>query len=210
MNQRTQRLTLSGIMISLAVILSFITIYKLPYGGSITLLSMVPIMLLGYLYGVGWGVLTGVIYGVLQGVLGATMSAAFAGLDVVNVLLVCTLDYLAAFGVLGLAGIFKNKIQSVPLSFGLGVFIATTLRFAVHFVSGYIVYGSYAEWFFSQAEVTFGQAILTAYSGKALAAIYSLIYNATYMVPEIILSVVAGVILINIPQIKAFSKKGAL
>jgi len=210
LNKKTQKLALSGIMIALGTILSFITVYRLPYGGSITLLSMLPVLLVGYIYGTGWGLLTGVVYGVIQALLGAVTSSAFAGLDVINVILVCVLDYLVAFGVLGLAGIFKNKVKSAPASFGLGVFVATLLRYVTHFISGYIVYGSYAEWFFGQEEVTFGQTILTAYSGKALAAIYSLIYNATYMVPEIILSVIAGVILINIPQIKKICKKGSL
>ncbi len=207
MNQKTQKLTLSGIMIALATILSFITVYRLPYGGSITLLSMLPILLVGCIYGAKWGILTGCIYGVLQALLGAMTSAAFAGLDVLSVVLVCLMDYLVAFGVLGLAGIFKSKIKSIQLSFGIGVFLATLLRYATHFLSGYIVYGSYAEWFFSQKEVSFGQTILNEYSGKALAAIYSLIYNATYMVPEIVLSVVAGVILINIPPIKKSAKR---
>ncbi len=210
MNQKTQKLALSGIMIALAAILSFISIYRLPYGGSITLLSMLPILFVGYIYGVRWGILTGMVYGVIQALLGAVTSAAFAGLDVVSVLLVCALDYLVAFGVLGLSGIFKNKIKNVNVSFGLGVFVSTFLRYITHFISGYIVYGSYAEWFFSQKEVSFGQAMLNEYSGKALAAVYSLIYNATYMVPEIILTLIAGVIIINIPQIRKISKKGSL
>ncbi len=210
MNQKTQKLTLSGVMIALATILSFITIYRLPYGGAITLLSMLPILFVGYVYGVGWGFLTGVVYGVLQGFLGAVSSSAFVGLDVGSVILVCLLDYLIAFGVLGLAGLFKKSIKSPAVAFGLGVFLATLLRYVTHFISGYIVYGSYAEWFFSQEEVTFGAAILNAYSGKVLAAIYSLIYNATYMVPEIILSVIAAVILLSIPEIQKIGKKGSL
>ena len=210
MNQKTQKLTLSGVMIALATILSFITIDRLPYGGSITLLSMLPILFVGYIYGVKWGFLTGVAYGVVQALLGAVGSAAFAGLDAVSVVLVCALDYLVAFGVLGLAGMFKGKIKRLPVAFGLGVFVSTLLRFATHFISGYIVYGSYAEWFFSQESVTFGQAVLDMYSGKLLAAVYSLIYNATYMVPEIVLSVIAGAILVNIAPIKALCQKGTV
>ncbi len=210
MNQKTQKLALSGIMIALATILSFISIYKLPYGGSITLLSMLPILLVGYIYGSGWGLLTGAVYGVVQALLGATMSSAFAGLDVISVILVFMLDYIVAFGVLGFAGIFKKKIKSTPVSFGLGIFVSTFLRYITHFISGYIVYGSYAEWFFSETEFPAGQAILDAYSGKLLAAIYSLIYNATYMIPEIILSIIAGVIIINIPMIKKICQKGSL
>ncbi len=210
MNKKTQKLALGGIMIALATILSFITIYRLPYGGSITLLSMLPVLFVGYIYGTKWGLLTGVVYGVIQALLGAVTSSAFAGLDILSVILVCILDYLVAFGVLGFAGIFKKKIKSPATSFGLGVFVCTFLRYATHFVSGYIVYGSYAEWFFTQDGVTFGQSILNVYSGKALAAIYSLIYNATYMVPEIILSVVVGIILINIPQIKRICQRGSI
>ncbi len=208
--KKTQKLVLSGIMIALATILSFITVYRLPYGGSVTLLSMLPILFVGYIYGTGRGVLTGVVYGAMQAILGAATSSAFAGLDFLNVMGVLMLDYFVAFGVLGLAGVFKSKIGNIQLSFGLGVLLSTILRYLVHFISGYIIYGSYAEWFFSQAEVSYGAAILNAYSGKALAAVYSLIYNATYMVPEIILSVVAGVAIISIPPIMKICKKGSL
>ncbi len=210
MKQKTQKLVLSGIMIAQAMIFSFITVYKLPYGGSITLLSMLPIILVGYIYGTGCGVLTGLVYGVLQGILGAATSSAFAGLELGSVLLVCLLDYLVAFGVLGLGGILKKRIASVPVAIGIGAFVATTLRFAAHVLSGYIVYGSYAQWFFGQPEVSYGQSILNAYSGNALAWVYSLIYNATYMVPEIILTVVGAVVITNIPQIKRICKNGSL
>lgn len=210
MNKKTQKIALSGIMIALATILSFITIYRLPYGGSITLLSMLPILLFGYIYGIAWGVMTGIIYGVIQALFGAATSSAFAGLDIISVFLVFGLDYFGAFGVLGFAGIFKKKIKNISVSFGLGTFISSFLRYIIHVISGYIVYGSYAEWFFGQTEVSFGQAILNEYSGKALALIYSLIYNATYMVPEIILSVIAGIFLVNIPQIKKFCKNDSL
>lgn len=206
MNKNTQKLAVSAIMIALATLLSFITVYRLPYGGSITAFSMVPILITGYIFGIKWGLLSGVIYGVLQAVLGTFVSSAFAGLDVKSVLLVCLLDYLVAFGVLGLAGILKKAVKNDAVSIGLGAFIATLLRFAAHFLSGYIVYGSYAEWFFTQETVTFGDKIMSTFSGQALAAIYSLIYNATYMVPEIIISVIGCVILVNIPPIKKLIK----
>ncbi|MDO4618237.1 MAG: energy-coupled thiamine transporter ThiT [Clostridia bacterium] len=210
MNKKSQKLALGGVMIALATILSLITIYSLPYGGSITLLSMLPLLFVGFIYGKAWGVLTGVIYGILQAILGAATSSAFAGLDFVSVMLVIILDYLVAFGVLGFAGIFKNKIKNIPLSFGLGVFLSTTLRYITHFISGYIVYGSYAEWFFSQETVSYGEKIMSEYSGKMLAAVYSLIYNATFMIPEIILSVIAGILIVNIPGIKEICKRGSL
>ncbi len=207
MNEKTRKLTLSGIMVAMATILSFITIYRLPYGGSVTLISMLPILIIGYIYGIGWGITTGIIYGIIQSVFGAATSSAFAGLNLISIILVLTLDYIVAFGVLGFSGIFKNKMKNDTVSFGLGVFVSTVLRFVTHIVSGYIVYGSYAEWFFSQDTVSFGQNILNEYSGKILSLIYSVIYNSTYMIPEIIISVVAGVCIIKIPQIKKMCEK---
>ncbi len=209
MNKKTQRLAVSGIMIGLATALSLITIFRLPYGGSVTLFSMLPILLVAYSYDKVWGILTGIIYGILQAVLGASTSSAFAGLDFLSVILVLMLDYLIAFGVLGLSGIFKKVIPNIYLSFALGILFSTILRYLVHFISGYIVFGSYAEWFFSQESVSYGNQILNTFSGKSLAAIYSLVYNATYMVPEIIISVIAGVSILKIPPIKRFCKNSS-
>ena len=81
MNNKTIRLVTSSILIALASVLSFIVVFKLPYGGSITLLSMLPIMALGYMYGAKWGMLCGIVYGVVQALLGAATSSAFAGLS---------------------------------------------------------------------------------------------------------------------------------
>ena len=202
MNKKTQKIAVSAIMVALATLLSFITLYRLPYGGSITPFSMVPILLCGYLFSVKWGLLTGVVYGIIQALLGTFVSSAFVGLTIGNIVLVCLLDYIIAFAVLGLAGIFKKRLKSTALSIGLGAFVATFLRFVAHFVSGYVVYGSYAEWFFNENTSYFGTQILDTFTGKGLALIYSLVYNASYMIPEIVLSIIGCVILINIPPVK--------
>lgn len=207
MNKNTQKLAFSAIMIALGTLLSFITVYRLPYGGSITAFSMVPILLCGYMLGIKWGLLSAVVYGVIQSILGTFVSSAFAGLSIKQVIIVCLLDYFIAFGVLGLSSIFKKAIKNDALAIGLGTLLVTVLRYASHFLSGYIVYGSYAEWFFSQETVSFGSKVLDSFSGKSLAAIYSLIYNGTFMIPEIIISVIGCVILINIPIIKKMENK---
>lgn len=117
MNQKTLRLVTSGVLIALGTVLSMIKVFDLPYGGSITLFSMVPLMVLGYMYGIRWGLLCGFVFGVLQGVLGATTSQAFAGVTGFNVVLMAFLDFIAAFMVLGLAGMFRKAIknQRLPL-----------------------------------------------------------------------------------------------
>lgn len=205
-NQKTQRLTVSGIMIALGTILSLIKLYAFPTGGSITLCSMLPVMLVAYTYGVKWGIYTGAVYGILQGILGATMSSAFAGQGIGNIVLICWLDYIIAYAVMGFAGLFRKKIKNAPLGFILGIIIAGLLRLASHIASGYILYGSYAEWFFTE-QVSWGNFFLESFSGKMLALVYSIVYNSIYMLPEILITAIAGGIIIAVPAIRNNLKK---
>lgn len=202
MKNNTQRLTISGIMIALGTVLSFVKVFELPYGGSITLFGMVPVLLLGFMFGTRWGILCGAVFGALQALLGATMSSAFAGQNLGGVIGVLFIDYIAAFSVLGLAGLYKNKVKNPTLAFALGCFTATLLRFAAHFTSGVIIWGSYATETLQSVNNSVSTAILNNFSGIALAAVYSLVYNASYMVPEMILSVFAAVILMNLKPIR--------
>ena len=207
--KKTQRLAVSGVLVALAVVLSFVKVFELPFGGSITAFSMVPIMLAGYMYGVPWGMLCGLVDGILQGLLGAATTQAFAGMGMAEMLGVACLDYLLAFSVLGCAGLLRRALQKKPvLGFTLGALIAGLLRFLVHFTSGAILYGSYAEWYFTQdGFFAWGQTILEHFSGTGLAMIYSAIYNAMYMVPEILLSVIAAIVLMNVKPIRKIAER---
>lgn len=191
---KTRRLTESGMLIALAVILSLLKLYHLPYGGSITLCSMLPIILIGYRYGSRWGLLSGLVYGVLQMVLGA-IDGVFKGTDIGIVLCVILFDYLIAFAVLGLGGIFKGKTKNTAAALAMGSIVVSLLRLVTHFFSGYLFFSSYAEWFFSQEGFTLGQTILSKYSGNLLAVIYSFFYNASFMIPEMIITAVVAAIL---------------
>ena len=203
MNQKTLRLVTSGVLIALGTELSMIKVFDLPYGGSITLFSMVPLMVLGYMYGIRWGLLCGFVFGVLQGVLGATTSQAFAGVTGFNVVLMAFLDFIAAFMVLGLAGMFRKAIKKPTLAFVLGGIVTGLLRYVCHFLSGYILWGSYAEWFFGDVMNNgTGNYILDNFTGDSLAILYSLIYNASYMLPEIAISVVGIIILMCVKPIR--------
>ena len=179
---KTRRLTESGMLIALAVILSLLKVYNLPYGGSITLCSMLPIIVIGYRYGSRWGLLSGLVYGVLQMVLGA-VEGVFKGTGIGIALCVILFDYLIAFTVLGLGGMFKGKIKNAAAALALGSVVVSLLRLVAHFISGYLFFGSYAEWFFSQEGFTLGETI------------HSLFYNASYMIPEMIITAVVAAIL---------------
>ncbi|MBQ7133320.1 MAG: energy-coupled thiamine transporter ThiT [Ruminococcus sp.] len=202
-SKKTLRLVTSGVLIGLATVLSMIKVFSWPFGGSVTLFSMVPILVLGYMYGVRWGLLCGGVYGVLQMILGATMSQAFAGLSGWAILVMALLDYIVAYVVVGLCGMFKGKIKNDTVAFSLGAVVAILIRLFCHFLSGWIFWGSYAEWFFGEAFVnSFSSFVMSNFSGQALAALYSIIYNSLYMIPELIISVIGIIALMAVKPLR--------
>lgn len=202
-NANTMKLTVSAIMVAMSTVLSFIKFSELPYGGSVTLFSFVPILFVGYAYGAKWGLSAGIVYGILQTIFGISGAVSGAGFAWYQVLLCALLDYIVAGAMLGLGGIFKKAIKNPQLSFGLGSLAACVLKYISHFLSGYILFGTYAEWFFEEgAGMDYGAGILATYSGNALSAVYSLIYNATFMLPETIITVVMACIIISVKPLR--------
>lgn len=201
--KNTKKLTVSAIMVALSTVLSFIKFSNLPFGGSVTLFSFVPILFIGYAYGAKWGTGTGLVSGILQMVFGISASTAGAGFKWWQVCLCALLDYIVAYSVLGLSGVFKNKIKNPQISFALGSVVACLLKYIAHFFSGFTLFSGWAEWFFTEGGgVNYGNTILSSFSGNALSAIYSLIYNGLFSIPELITSTVMVVILISIKPIR--------
>ena len=125
-----QQLAFCAVAIALGTVLSNIKVFSFPTGGSITLLSMLVICLPGYWFGLGAGILTGVAYGVLQMLVDPYI--LFPAQLVV--------DYLLAFGALGLSGIFcKRKHGLIP-----GYILAVLGRYTFAVLSGWLFFGIYA------------------------------------------------------------------
>ncbi len=219
-SQKTKRLTVSAIMLATAVILALISspIPPLTFGGSFTIASMLPIVLIAYMYGTKWGLFTAFTYSVIQIIMdlmlgkGSTLlayflpnSEDFMGFGVaIGILL---LDYFVAYTALGLGGVLRNKMHKVPAII-LGVLIALGARYAVHIASGYLFFGSWAEWFFSQEGFyAIGEVILNAFSGQMLAIVYSIFYNGLYMIPEIVITAICASGVAWIPYIKKYDVK---
>ena len=161
-------------MIALATALSYITLFKAPMGGSITLFSQVPIVIIGYRYGVKWGAVTGVIHGILQMLLQGLGNFSYVK-GIVAYLILIFADYVCAFAVLGIGGaLFKKAIKNQTLALAAGGAVASLLRFISHFISGVTIWGEYAD-------------------GWKSVWTYSLGYNGFYMLFEGILTVVAVV-----------------
>ena len=103
---------------------------------------------------------------------------------------------------LGLGAIYKNKVKNNSVSLALGSFTALLLRYISHIISGYILYGAWAEWFFTQdGFYSWGQTIMNTFNGNALSLVYSIIYNGFYMIPEIIITTIVATIIGKVPQI---------
>ena len=211
---KTRRLTESAMLLCIAIVLEItakLFIPELPFGGQITLVSMLPIVLISYRHGVKWGFVAAFTYALLEMALGAkTVSAAFLpgyfgeGRMLLNALAMCFMDYIAAFTVLGLGGIFRNRIQNRGAALACGSLVALGARYLCHIVSGYILFGSYAEWFFTQDGFpAWGANLVNSLNPTVLSILYSLVYNGMYMVPEMILTAIVALFLAKIPQITA-------
>jgi len=146
-----------ALMVALSFGLSFIKVFHLPQGGSVTLGGMVPLLVFAFRHGVGPGLMAGTAYGLLD--------------LVVNPYVVhpaqLILDYPLAYGLLGLAGLFRKNVMA-------GTFVGILGRFVAHFLSGVIFFAQYAE-------------------GNVY--VYSATYNGSYLLPEFVISVILIMVL---------------
>ena len=206
---KTKRLTESAMLIALAVVLEVVgrmVIPPMPFGGQLTLCAMLPIVLISYRHGVKWGLTAGFGYALVQMAMGAgTVTAAFQpgyfgdGTMIGRALIMCLLDYVLAYTLLGLGGCFRNRLpRGAALS--CGSLVALGARYLVHIFSGYILFAGWAEWFFTQEGFpAWGAELVSTLSPGALGWLYSIVYNGMYMVPEMILTAVAAVLVAKVP-----------
>lgn len=170
-----------AILGALSFILDKLTVFVMPQGGSITL-SMLPIIVMAFRWGLGGGLLTGFMSGLLQLV---TDPKIFHWVQAL-------LDYTLAYTLVGVAAVTgfwlvrsvaKGRKRNMVAAIVVGTVIGGLLRFLVHFYGGIVFFGAYAPE---------GQPVW----------VYSLVYNASYMVPSIILcSIVASLLFTSAPRL---------
>lgn len=183
---RTHVLAESAIMVALATVLSMLKLWESPYGGSVTILSMAPIIVLSLRRGSKVGLAAGFAHSLIQLLLGLSN---VAWIPTPQGIAVCVLtDYLIPFTLLGLGGIFRNvKFTSrdstnLFLAAVLGSLLVTLLRYASHIVSGAVIwYALDLEWYADDPS-----HIVNLYGPWT----FSAIYNGIYMIPEILTTVV--------------------
>ena len=164
-----------AILIALAEILSFLPLYKLPWGGSIDL-AMLPILLFCCRWGFGPGMLVSCAHAILQTLFEGGIAIGWQ--SIVG-------DFLLAYAVLGIAGIFKGR-------FCLGATVACAARFLIHYIVGATIWAEYMP------ESFFGMTMTTPW-------IYSALYNAAYMLPDTLIILVAYFLLKKTPLGKFFA-----
>lgn len=177
-------LALSAIFVALASVLSLIKVYKLPLGGSVTLFSMLPIVMLSVMLGLKWGLGAAFCYSLVQLGFGIVLDGVLGwGLTPTALIGTILLDYIVPFTALGLASITgKKKTVHIVIGTALVLFI----RFLCHLISGVIIFDIWCEW--------------------DNVWVYSLCYNGSFMLPELIITVLGAALVFNLPQVKKMLK----
>ena len=173
-NRRYQLQTLTGsaILIALAEILSLLPFYRFPWGGSIDL-AMLPIIMICVRWGFGPGMLAATAHAIIQTLLEGGIAIGWQ--SIIG-------DFLVAYMVLGLAGLFRRKFVPATL-------IACSARFLVHYVVGATIWAEYMP------ESFFGMTMTTPW-------VYSALYNGAYMLPDMVMVLIAGLLLLKTPAKK--------
>ena len=185
-NKKTTVLTECAVMIALAFVLSCAKLYEMPLGGSITVASMLPIMLIGIKYGYGIGLGAAFLYSLTQALQALIQGNVFPYCETAGTLILCVLfDYIVPFTVLGLSGIIMKaeKIKSTELRAYLGMTATVIVRFICHFITGVAIWGQWAP----------------EGMGKYL---YSFLYNGGFLLPDLIICLVAAVLMFRKSEIR--------
>lgn len=171
-------------MVALAAVLSYIRVFHLPWGGSVTLLSMLPIAIYSIKHGVVNGLFAAFVFSLIQLGQGIIVDGVLGwGLTPVMLISCILLDYILPFTVLGLAGAFRRK---GTVGWVAGTATAVMLRFVSHYLSGVVIWHSTGKLW--EGFVTDNEWL------------YSLCYNGAYMLPELIFTLAGAVALLKIPQ----------
>ena len=209
---RIRMMVESAMLLALGVVLEVVSRMFIPpqtFGGQLTIVCMLPVVLISYRYGVRWGFFSAFVYALLQMAMGMdNVTAAFQpgffgeGTLILNALVMILLDYLVAYTCLGLGGMFRNKIQNGGLSLMCGSIVALGARYLAHILSGYVLFSGWAEWYFTQEGFpAWGASLAEAVSPNLLAWIYSAAYNGMYMIPEMVFTAVAAVLISKVPKV---------
>ena len=183
-NQKLKVLTESAIMLALAFALSSAKLFEMPLGGSVTVASMLPIMIISFKWGNKVGLAVSFLYSITQALQALASGNVFPYCEGADTLVICIVfDYLFPFTILGLAGMLCGKTKSTNSDFIIGAFIVVFLRFCSHFLTGVYIWGQWAP----------------DGMGKYL---YSFLYNGGFLGADFAILLVALVLILRSDEVK--------
>ena len=176
---KTYRLVVTAMLIAIATVLNEFATFESPFfhGGGVTVFSQVPIIALSYIFGVRWGLISGFTFSLVQTMFGFANFGYVRGF--IGYMILVLADYILPYTLLGLGGVFKSRMKNQRLALVCGSVMVCFIRFICHVFSGVTIWGDYTQ-------------------GNAFSAVfaYSLSYNAGYMIPETVITVL-GVLALN-------------
>ena len=238
-SQKIRALAEGGLMLALAIILSLVTIFKMPFGGGVTLFAMLPIAIYAYRYRTPQALVVALLYGIAQMLIGLKNFSYVNGMG--SYIMVAVFDYILAFGVLGFSGMFKKFKRTPAILSAAGLILCTVVLFTVALLSsndadmiaelksrwwiialeaGVIIALTIVALLLQKKATTSSIVIATGiavtgvlrfvchfisgvtvwseYAADRTAVMYSLYYNLSYMIPEILLTVLMAAIISNL------------
>ena len=172
---KTIQLVESALMIAIAVVLNELLKIPSPLGGGLTVVSMLPLVLISHRYGAGWGLFTAFIFSVIELIFGLkNVGYAENAIMAVGIIM---LDYIFAYSVIGLSGIFGKSRAAVAV----GIAVTFTLRFICHWVAGAWIWGVWMP------EEYMGMTMTNPW-------IYSALYNGWYMAAELVITEIVAML----------------
>ena len=175
-----------GIMLALATALSFVRIVQFPWGGEVTLMSMLPIMIFAIRHGAAKGFIVSFLFSLIRLGQGILIDGLFAWGLTPGMLIACImLDYILAFTVIAISGVFGKT--SLPRIIS-GISLAIGARFILHLCSGVFVFAS-------AGEIWEGLNIENPW-------LYSMLYNGLFLVPELVITLIGAIVLFEIPSVR--------
>ena len=175
----TRMLAESAIMVAIATVLSLIKI-DLPFGGGVTIVSMLPIVIISHRWGWKWGLLTAFVYSLIQLLMGLdNVGYAESFIMAVGIIL---LDYVIAYSVIGLSGIFDGPLGKTRKSLAVGIAVTFCLRFVCHLITGAWIWGVWMPETFMNMTMTNPW-------------IYSFLYNGWYMLAELVITEIVAMLI---------------
>ena len=191
-NQKLKVLTESAIMLALAFALSSAKLFEMPLGGSVTVASMLPIMIIGFKWGNKAGLITAFLYSITQALQALASGNVFPYCEGADTLIICVVfDYLFPFTILGLAGMLYGKTKNTNADYIIGASIVVFLRFCSHFLTGVYIWGQWAP----------------DGMGKYL---YSFLYNGGFLGADFAILLVALVLILKSEEVKKLIERQPL